>query len=454
MSIKNREDIRNLINKIELDYPVNEWMHNGYHIWPVLRIRLYLMMVRQYDGVRHGRSKKNKSYKDISKKMRGLYSSWLDYLKLSGNINTLYCGAASHRVDYLGKKYNRYFDSLMDKESQGNLLIEYSTSSKENYYKPERVLLVSDLIKCFNLYSKINDFRGRENEYAKKLDSILKKSEFEIDNFVSDTTRNITNVDRSVEFFHKLLHKTSPQKIYELCYYSTDMLGLNIAADRMGIPTIDMQHGPQGATHLAYGSWQNVPKKGYEALPGEFHTWDQSSAVSIQDWAKNTEKHSATLTGNPWVEGWKRGAFKSSDYSWPDKIVLYTLQPTGEPLEPYLLETIKETCDRWNWWLRLHPRQLAELQTIKQKFKKAGLIDKINIQDATKLPLPEILLHTKVHITKFSGCAIEAFSFRIPTIILDKRGEEMFEDYFNYEIMKSCTVEDSDILSKQIKSYM
>lgn len=447
----NRDAYKILLNDIEDSYPVNEWMHKGYHIWPILRLRLFIMMVRQYEGSRHTQSVQSKVQK-LYKKIITIPISWLNYYNLSESFNELYCGASAYRVDYLGKSYNKYFDYLMDKKiDQNNLLLEYSSFSKENIYKPERVLLVSNLIKCFKLYEKAKDIIGRENHYAKELDKILQQKDFLVKNFVADTSRQITNVDRAAVFFEKLLKRISPTKIYELCYYSTDMLGLNIAADRLGIPTVDMQHGPY---HLAYWSWENVPSQGYEALPNEFHTWDQSSADSVKEWCKGTTKHSATVTGNPWVEGWKKGVFKASDYVWPDNLMLYTLQPTGEPLEPYLLQTINETCDRWNWWLRLHPRQSAELPAIKRKLKKEGLLEKVNIKDATELPLPEILIHTKVHITKFSGCAIEAFNFQTPTILLDKRGEQMFEDYLSYEIMTSCTKKESGKLVEKIIHLM
>ncbi len=454
MSTKNREEIRDLIYDIETSYPVNEWMHNGYHIWPVLRIHLYLALVKQDEINGSNKNVPNGRFENVPETLRGAFSSLVDYIKLEKDIESIYCGAPSHRVQYQGQEFNRYFDHLMDKQSAKSLLVEGSTNTKENYYKSDRVILVSDLIKCFRLDLKTGDLLGRKNKFAKKLGSIIEKEHLQVRNYVSQATRYISNVERAVSFFEKLLRKTIPERVYELCYYSTSLLGLNIAADKLGIKTIDVQHGPQGEHHLAYGSWHLVPAEGYEALPSEFHTWDQSSANIIEQSLGKTTKHSATVTGNRWVDGWKKGEFETSDYPWPDNIVLYTLQPSGNPLEPYLLETIKQTCEKWNWWLRLHPRQMSELPTIKNKLKNHDLLDKVNLEDATKLLLPDILLNTKAHLTKFSGSAIEAFNFQTPTIILDKRGESVFNDYFEHDIMISCTGNDTDLLIAKINSLI
>jgi hypothetical protein len=448
-----RSVYQRLINKIEIEYPVNEWIHNGYHIWPLLRIRLFFKLVHENENSRHQGYNRNRFQRHLTK-IKSIPELWGSYLNLNDNIRTIYCGAPSHRVNYQGKKFNRYFDPLMDKEMSDNLLLEYSSSSKEGYYKPNRVLLVSDMIMFNKPYLKFGSFLGIENRYAKKLNVILDGLGIKVENFVSHTSGFISKVDQSRHFFYKLLQKISPKKIYMLCYYNNHMLGMNIAADQLNIPTIDMQHGPQGNYHLAYGMWQDIPKEGYESLPNIFYTWDKPSANALNKWAKNTIKHSAVVTGNPWVEGWKRGDFISHNHKWPDNLILYTLQPTGDPLEPYLLETIKSTYAKWNWWLRIHPRQKGETASIKKRLRDYGLLEHVNIKDATELLLPQILINTKVHLTKFSGCAVEAFDFNTPSIILDKRGEDIFEDYFSYNIVDSCTEKNAKLLVVKINSFL
>ena len=42
--------------------------------------------------------------------------------------------------------------------------------------------------------------------------------------------------------------------------------------------------------------------------------------------------------------------------------------------------------------------------------------------------MPEIFTKTKVHVTNFSGCTLEAVNFGIPSIIIDKRGLDAFKD--------------------------
>lgn len=455
----NRRFYRDLINEIERDYSVTEWIHNGYHIWPVLRVRLFLKLVAKYEKARSGSNNKSKRNRDYLSQLNGIYTSWRMYNSFSkSKIDTIYCGTPSHRIDYKGRLYNRYFDFLMDEKNgqEEDLLVEYKSKSKKVYYKPDRVFLFDNLISLFKIYDKKYRIGStNDNVFIKELDLILKERGCEIDDLVTGLSSTIHHIDRSSLVFAKVLERIEPKEVYQLCYYSPFMFGLNIAADRMDIPTIDMQHGPQGEFHLAYGSWESVPETGYEALPNRFYAWDTFSADDINSWATSTTKHKAICTGNPWVKGWKQGKFTSSDYTWPSNLILYTLQPTGNPLNDYILQTIEHTKSQWNWWLRVHPRQLNEIPDIKEKLKDLDLLDYVNMDDATSLPLPEILLNTKVHVTKFSGCAVEAFNFDTPTILLDSRGAETFSNYmYNSYLMSVNTSHSSKNLFKEINQKL
>ena len=90
-------------------------------------------------------------------------------------------------------------------------------------------------------------------------------------------------------------------------YYSLDSMALILAGHRLGIPTINIQHGVQSKTHPAFTRWLNIPRNGYEILPNEFHCWDPLSSDIIWDWAKTTNKHSSKVVGYPWAYSWKNG---------------------------------------------------------------------------------------------------------------------------------------------------
>ena len=60
-------------------------------------------------------------------------------------------------------------------------------------------------------------------------------------------------------------------------------------------------------------------------------------------------------------------------------------------------------------------------------------MDRVNIEDATKLPLPGILSKTHIHLSKFSGSVLEAYMMKVKTIILSEIGVKSFPEVINSE---------------------
>ncbi len=428
--IKSKININSLIADIESNYDVTNWSHNGYLIWPILRISLYMTVLRRDENRRSSKKKENSN---MFLKLKTVIVSFKDYLLINRKkVNVVYTGAPSHCVIYNGLEFNRYFDILMDSDESNSLYFS-KAPSKKRVYKPKRHFIFTPFLTVFSIIDKVFGCYSPSTPYIEELNDILQSKGIYVDGLEKVLRGAIRKVDISIAMFHFFLKKIQPNEIWVLCYYSMDMMGMLISADRLSIPTIDMQHGGQGINHLAYSNWKKVPQNGYEALPVYFYTWDEFSANTINEWTKNNKKHSAKVFGNPWVDAWKKNKFQKSDYEWPENIILYTLQPTGEPLEKYILETIRKSKFRWSWWLRLHPRQIGEKEDIIDRLKEFEIYDTVNIEQATQLPLPEILTHTKVHITKFSGCALEAYQFNVPSIIIDSRGVKIYKKYIDVD---------------------
>lgn len=144
--------------------------------------------------------------------------------------------------------------------------------------------------------------------------------------------------------------------------------------------------------------------------------------------------HEASVTGNCWVELWKSGKVSSRPYHWPENIILYTLQPVENCFEDYLMETIKRTASTFRWWIRLHPRQFHEKVIIFQRLRDGGVLHMVNLEEATEFPLPEVLIRSSLHITKFSGSFLEATEFNVPSIIIDQRGRDYLGAFIDERI--------------------
>jgi predicted glycosyltransferase len=100
------------------------------------------------------------------------------------------------------------------------------------------------------------------------------------------------------------------------------------------------------------------------------------------------------------------------------------------------------------WFIRLHPRQMHEMATIKDLFTKENLLAKVNIIEATQDPLPQLLANAKLHVTHSSGTAIEATFFGLKTILLNEIGLVSFPELIAKNHAIYIDYKDEDFVSK------
>lgn len=440
--MKNRVDVKNFILQIEQDFPVNNWKINDIHLWPILRIRLFFYLINKLENTKKNSNlQKRTNFKAgffqkiirlIEKKLTQYkdtvhYFFW--HFKLPEREN-IFLGSDSHRVDYKNSRFNRYFDVLIEKEQlHGNsLYFEYGSDLK-NQYNKDLIFKYDKPLKGYlslkGTYKKINTSL---DGYTNFLDYLSKQELFH--EFVKQNKQESIvywfkkYFGLKILFFLKVLKKINPQKIVILCYYSDTIYALLVAANRLGIETIEMQHGPQTDIHLSYGSWTCVPNEGYDVLPRNFWCWDNYSKEVLEKWISKNKKYAVKVVGHPWVEYWKNN---EKEYFEKD-FILYSLQPNPITLEqlftPTILQLIKETDIKW--FIRLHPRQLKELDSIKSFLKEKNVLHNVNIDNATYDALPILLSNAKKHITHSSGSALEASYYGLKTILINEIGLKSF----------------------------
>ncbi|MBC8883212.1 hypothetical protein H9X57_06700 [Flavobacterium piscinae] len=120
---------------------------------------------------------------------------------------------------------------------------------------------------------------------------------------------------------------------------------------------------------------------------------------------KNSD-YSVKVIGNPWIEYWKAKEvnYKHKNY------ILYSLQPNPLTIIQLFPESVLSFIKNnpYKWFVRLHPRQLNEIDKIKSFLASKGVLDLVNLDDATSDPLPLLLSKATLHVTHFSGTIIEA----------------------------------------------
>jgi hypothetical protein len=445
--MNNRNDIKDFILLLENEFPVNSWTMNGIHLWPYLRIRLFFFLIKQIEATpitpkapdQKSHSNKKASFRLLIKssvfKIKTI-AKYLKWLLALPERKFFFAGFDAHRINYQGYRYNKFFDTLIEEYQIRNqsVFFEFGSPKTTNHYHKDILYGHFEAIKGYSLLKRLlpaekpNEFLWEDygHFYNNILSNPLTKSfAAEISQEKVEAFGNDLQI--RIRFFKKALKRIKPEKVLLLCYYSgADIMALAIAANQLQIETIEMQHGPQVDIHMCYGSWLNIPESGFDLLPRNFWCWDAYSESVLQKWVSLNDLYHVRVVGNPWVDYWKE---KKTGYEHQDYI-LYSLQPEPVTIAMLFPKNIIHfiKMQKYKWFLRLHPRQMHDKQNIMSFLMENGILDFVEIEYATNDPLPQLLLNARLHITHFSGSAIEAELFNVYTVLLNDIGVLSFPD--------------------------
>lgn len=231
--------------------------------------------------------------------------------------------------------------------------------------------------------------------------------------------------------FTELLTKSKVKTIFIVCFYSAYNMGITRAAARLGISTVDMQHGVQGKNNIAYSHWI-LPKEGYNTLPNFFLCWDVKDTDLINSWAKGSP-HKAFTGGDLWSETLRfddpKIELKNKLPSVPtgDLTVLFSLQPAKDEIPLNLVNAIKASTNI-QWWFREHPLYRKDPNSIRTTLNELGISNKVKLGAVSDLPIPVILSKVDLHITNWSSVVLDAEKVGVPSIIIHPIGKDVFSD--------------------------
>lgn len=446
MKFEERKAIIEKLNLWEQKYPVDKWMIEGIHLWPIIKKEFFFSLYKK--GNSKDLQNKNHQSSILIKILNKLFrkpKAWLILKQFKINeAKILFSGAPSHRVDWNGKRFNRYFDPLLDyleNMGEGSYLLEYSNVILENVYKSSRVINLKKTLPFF--VKKLNFKKAWGNlkcspEFNCLLKELIEETNLTESALKKTILKSVQNISNWANLYEYFLLKSKAKYILGLCYYNNEMFGMNLAAKKLNVVSIDMQHGGQGDYHFAY-HFNKIPTKGYNILPEKFWVWDNLSFDQIIKWNKD-ENHLPIIGGNPWIE------FLTDDLKVQKKfndsfrpMILFTLQPLKPIIDDYFLEVISLTCKKYSWWLRLHPRMAKEEVTgLNLKLVEFKLKGFVNIEDASNEPLPLLLKECRLHVSKYSGSIAEAALMQIPSLVIDEIGVKSFEDLIESKIAVAC----------------
>ncbi|MBU2563322.1 MAG: hypothetical protein KJ568_02610 [Actinobacteria bacterium] len=462
-------DIMNLINELEEKFPVDRWVIDSVHVWPLVRFHLFINFIDS-----HFCGKKTILPPPLGTSSTAGTIISLDFAKIVFRIlrsiwrfgcaqvmDSQKSQRADRRFDVLLLNYNTYMtkmngswysrlcDPFVGHLSERGMSCLMLTAGYE-YPIPRftRSIFIQPYLIIYRIMGMLNrDSKYERLEQLIELENHVRGSGLFPKSFslIKPVRRRIKQITAIEKYFKRFLMKTKPRAVFVTCYYSTESMALILACHHLGIPSIDIQHGSQGNVHVAYGRWNRLPEKGYELLPTIFWCWSEFETSAIKRWSKcNASVHQPVVGGNLFLQRWVTGEddivraydkiMSDLKRDSKDKIhILYSLNGCTESDLGAMVEIIKGVNNsglRSYFWVRLHPVTIDQIPEVKRILNENG-INNFELDNATRLPLYAILRHMDIHITEWSSVVIEAEYFNVPSIMVHELGIETFPDQFS-----------------------
>ncbi len=458
-----------ILQRIESGFAVHELEYKGISIWPLLRLL--------YSFTTSSIKKENTSPIETKPKSNILFpiqqilnSRKMEREDSKGNLNQyisadiLFVARGYNRREKYNEKYfSKYADGLSVHIPKGikYSILEYSVFDVFFYPRHNRSRLINSPIYSILIQNRIKNTLSFERKKIKKWPnflSFLKEEDISTNASLKKLTKDLNLILSYKKYFKKCFSEIRPKAIFFICYYTKVHMGLILACRDLNIKSIEVQHGEQSIFNYKYNGWTNVSKEGYELLPSHFWLWGMSNLREIAKWSDKTDNHTPVLGGNPWMNFYLKNIFKKSpmDSSLIEKIknkkhkILVSLQYFDDFEKSPLPEAIRLSDDDFIWFIRLHPKLMADKSKVDALLKNKGCSN-FDLRWANDLNLYKLFEVVDIQITFWSTVAYEALLFDIHTIIVHPYGEETLRDYIDKKHFK-YTLEPSEIISMIIAS--
>jgi hypothetical protein len=461
-------EIDTLFQELESRFAVDEWMCQGFHVWPLVRMRIYWIC-----AVLLGESAQQSSCFNTWKTrvIRELGSAAkLVEARLRDNSQNVtpqsvgLCDVAllSDGVSFTklgGKHYERFCDPIEEFYASQGVRTFKLTPGTPLLPRCAPSMLIGPRLRCIRGAAALQSrrqpavappqgFEPMAQWLHERCGFSLRWSTFQHEAFL---------VRQYSRFYKKVLKVLQAKLGFVVSYYANEGFAFCLACRELGIPTVEIQHGVQGALHPAYGGWRRVPIDGYEVVPQKFLVWSKIEGEAIRRWTESLgPTHGPLVTGNLFLQlcqaeqlplvsqlgGQVRPLVNQEAIQ-----VLYTLSYLESPSDiADMLATIarRDRGRRLQWWVRVHPAGLHRFAELQRAFAAAG-VPAPQLQLATDLPLYALLPYMDVHVTGASSTVLEAESFGVRSVLVRPLGAELYPEQIASGIALHAEGED-DIL--------
>ena len=244
-------------------------------------------------------------------------------------------------------------------------------------------------------------------------------------------------IEANMRVHMQILTTLRPKAIFVGLYLANEAMGLTAAAKRLGIPTIELQHGLIGRYQWFQTHYTKVPPEGYELMPDYFWVWDETTKQDTErEMPAAPRSHRAIVGGNPSLEFWTTAtkqvpnSYQSLFFEGLERrrhVILIALQYYS--LAPdNIVQAMKRAPKDWLWLIRLHPMSRPMQDVVTDVYQSHGL-DNVEVFQATEAPLYDLLQHVDHLVTPFSTIALEAAHFNVPITLTENVSVEVFSGF-------------------------
>lgn len=421
-----------------LDLNAIHWIVENTHLWPLYRLELYRLMFID----RTKQQKKRNARPEIAPTLRKCKTSEAGS-DIHSNIWLVSDGVSFSSLgdDEFERFCSPVFTTLCEM-GHTSVLIDRASSNPRKTTIPTRWWApITQRAKLIGILRAAITPDARHQWIIKQISSIAIQVGIKLPQLGSKRFNAMSNAVLSLaKKLEGKMRSEHVKAVFVVGYYDVGGYAYTLAANRIGIASIDIQHGVTGEFHLAYSNWNVQPSVELSLLPKKYLCWSREDARVIQKWANKHDrtKRQTFVSGHPFLEAWRKGDIhlpeqteniikKLTMHAEGRPIVLVTLQPNlccSKSLAPILKTWIEKP--NVTWWIRTHPLAQSD-RTIIQSLLKQYQVHHWNIEEVSSLPLPALLQRTCVHTTHSSSTVIEAELLGVPSFIWSEYGEQLFE---------------------------
>lgn len=229
--------------------------------------------------------------------------------------------------------------------------------------------------------------------------------------------------------FTRQLRRLKPKLAIVINWYGTTCMALTSAAQGLGIPAADLQHGAQGLDDSIYGPWETPPTFS-TMMPCGWLNWTVHDKANLETWLGPHQR--SYVCGIPWHQLASDLLADSVDFdvlkeaAGTRPIVLVSLQPNSTPLLDYLQKVLAQPgADQFSWAVRCHPGNVNQIDQVAARF--AGNANVLPVWAATFVPLSMVLSISAAHLSVFSSVVLEAAASNVPSVLSEDFGQVFFD---------------------------